>query len=134
MQAQYRILLQEDGADREGEQQLREGQEEVHQPADHRVDPAAEVAGGDAQDGADADRHDGGEERDEQRDAGTGDDAAEDVAAEHRVGSEQVVGVDAPEAALGRGQRRVDEVLVELVRRVPEGLDQQRREDRDQQQ
>ena len=38
-------LVRDDADQREREQQEREGQEDVHRPADQRVDPAAEVAG-----------------------------------------------------------------------------------------
>ena len=58
------------------------------------------------------------QEGDEQRDPGAVDDAGEAVAAVDRLDAEQVVPADAAEAALGRAAGGVDQVLVELVRRM----------------
>jgi hypothetical protein len=127
-------VVRDDAAERDREDQQREREEEVHQPADDRVDPAAEVAGDDAEHGADDDRQQGRQERDEERDPGAVDHAAEQVAAVQRLQAEQEVLADAVPVA-DRGRRvDVDEVLVELVRRVTEHLHDQRREDRDEDQ
>ena len=45
----------------DGEQQEREGQEDVHGPADDGVDPASEVAGNDPEHGPDDHAHESGD-------------------------------------------------------------------------
>ena len=81
------------------EEQLREGEQQVHHPADHRVDPAAEVAGDDAEDDAEDDGDQGGEEGDQQRDPRAVDDPAEHVAAVDRLDAEEEVPADAAAGA-----------------------------------
>ena len=110
-------LVRDDTGQRDREHQERERQEDVHRPADHRVDPAAEVAGDDAERRADDHREQGREERDQQRDPGAVDDPAEDVAAERRLDTHQVLRVERAERERRRGcqGRRVDRLLVELV-------------------
>ena len=84
-----------------------------------RVDPAAEEARHGPEDGADHHREQGGEDRDQQRDAGAVHDPAEDVAAVDRLEPHQVVPADPAEvAARDAAERGVEQVLVELVRRV----------------
>ena len=96
-----------------------------------RVDDAAEEAGDDAEDRADDHGEQRREEGDEQGDLGAVDDAAEDVAAVDRLEPEEEVPGHAAVRAdrdLGVG---VDELLVELVRRVAEQADDERGGDRD---
>src|SRR6201999_247716 len=101
-----------DPGQRDGEQQQREGQEDVHQPVDDGVDPPTEVTGDDAHDGADDHRQDRGAERDEQRVLGADQDPGQHVATELRVDAQRVREADATEEAGGRVGVHVDEVLV----------------------
>lgn len=110
---------------------LREGEQTVHHPADEGVDPAAEEAGEDAQHRSEDHRDHGRQEADQQRDPGAVEDAGEDVAAVDRLDTEQVVATDAAQGARGRAEERVDEVLVVLVRVLPEQPGDDRREERD---
>ena len=68
------------------------------------------------------DREQGGEEGDQQRDPGAVDDPAEDVAAVHRLDPERVVPAHPAELAerAEGAAGGVDQVLVELVRRIPD--------------
>ena len=90
----------------------------------------------DAEGRADDHRQQGGQEGDEQRDAGAVDDPAEDVAPVDRLDAHQVVPAHARRRARSgaTGAAGVDEVLVELVRRVAQELHDERREDRDEDQ
>ena len=80
----------ERGRDQDAEQQGREGQEDVEDPADDAIDPAAEITRRDAERRAD----DGSDRRrdhaEQQRRAGAVDDAGQHVAAE-LVGPEPVL-------------------------------------------
>ena len=93
-------LVRDHADQRDREQQQREGEEDVHQPADQRVDPAAEVAGDRRRATVpmttDEQR---GQERDQQRDPGAVDDPAEDVPAVDRLEAERVVPADAAATA-----------------------------------
>jgi len=98
------------------QEQVGEGEEEVHRAHDEAVDPATEVAGQRAEEAAQRQAQRDRGERDGQRGAGAVDDARQDVAAE-LVRAEQVLGV----------RRRAAGAQV-LVRRVLGG--ELRREDR----
>ncbi len=94
----------------------REGQEHVHGPGDDRVEPAAEVAGDDAEEGADNHREHGRHERDQQRVPGADDDPGEQVPAGLRFHAERVVQADPAERALGALERGIDQIGMEDIR------------------
>src|SRR5215207_9823379 len=83
------------------EQQDREGEHDVGQPREHRVDPSAEVPGEQPDRDADEHREAGRDERDLERDARAVDRAREDVPAET---------VDAERVLTGRAGRRPEDV------------------------
>ena len=104
--------------DRDDQDQEREREEQVHDPHQQTVDPAAQVAGHQADNGAGDQRDAGRAERDGQVDPAAVQDPGEDVAAE-LVGAEQVPG----------GERRGERVQhVEGGRRP--GYQQRRSQDR----
>jgi hypothetical protein len=76
-------MTREDGKD-----QGRQGEPSVGQPHDQLVHPAAEIAGEDAQGGADAASDHGPHHADDQRHPGAEDQPAEDIAG-LKIGSEQ---------------------------------------------
>ena len=119
---------QQYGRHRDREQQVRQAQHEVDDPGEGPVDPAAEEAGQQADHHADDRGDDRGRGGDDQRRAGTVDEAGEQVAAEAGLHAEPVLAVraDDREAVL------VDEVLVQGRGVLALELGQQRREDRDQ--
>ena len=123
-------LVREDTRQGYGQDQQRKGKEDIHQPAGEGVGPAANKTGNDAERGPDKDRQQGGQERDQQRDPAAVHDPAEDVAAVHRLNAHQVIPAHPSEAAdrLQRAASCVNQLLVELIRRTAEVLDDQWRE------
>ena len=93
-------------------QDLRDGEEHVRCPRQHRVDPAAEETGGQPDDEPDEEREPGGDHADEERDARAVHRAHEQIAA-FRVGSEPEVAVRPERDAVVVGRVRDD-----LVRRM----------------
>src|SRR4051812_1676767 len=75
--------------DRDDQDEEGEGREDVDQPADHRVEPAAVIAGEQPHDRADDERNRHADDADLQVDPGREDDAREDVLAQ-LVGAEQM--------------------------------------------
>ncbi len=121
------------------EEQEREDHHDLDQPRDDGVDPAAEVAGEDTHDHAEADRADRREQRDLEGRLRAVEQAQEEVAAEAAVGAEdeQLLrpvtgrtrirrGADPRPGADRRERLRVDAVREDVVRAVPEEV----REDR----
>ena len=72
----------EGGHDGQGEQDVRDGQQDVGPPHDYRLEQAAEVAGHGAQPAADGDGENDGDEADDHRNPRPVHDAAQHVAAE----------------------------------------------------
>ncbi len=103
--------------DDDGADQQREGEEDVGDTHDHRVDEPAEVPGQGTQDDADRAGDEDGRHTDDHRDPAAVDETRQLVPAE-RVGAEEVV----PSRCL----KRVGEILLERIERR-----QKRCEDRD---
>ncbi len=93
----------EDGHDHDGQQQAGQGQDDVHDAHHGDLKHATEVAGQQAQNGADHDRHRDHGDANCQRQARTMDQAREDVTA-NGVGAQQV-GADEPPCAHAGGTR-----------------------------
>ena len=118
---------------------MREREQQVHEPADDRVDRPAEVRSDRAEHRPEHDRHGRGEQRDGQRDARAVDQAGKDVATIDRFNAEPVRSA----RELVRLQRHTrnltevqaalrDEVVVDLQRAVSLDRCEDRREDRHQ--
>src|ERR1700712_4801538 len=118
------------GTQRDCEEQDREGKKPIHDTADEAIDPATEVASSDAHDDTDADRDDGGNDRDGERYLRALNDSAEDVTAVEGLDAQEEVAADATELSERSPEGRIDLIDVILVRRVTQQLDQDRREDR----
>ena len=82
-------VLAGDDADRDDEEQEREDHDDLDQPRDDGVDPAAEVAGEEAHDDAEPDRADRREQCDLERGLRAVEEAQEEVAAEGAVGAQR---------------------------------------------
>ena len=123
-------LVREDAGQGHREDQQREGQKHIHQPAGEGVHPAAEETGDDAERGPDSHRQQGGQKGNQQGYPAAVHDPAEDVATVHRLNAHEVIPAHSPEAAdWGQGAARcVNQLLVELVRRMAEVFHDQRRE------
>ncbi len=107
----------DDGGQRDGEDQHRQGDEDVGGAAEDGVDPAVAESGGEADEDAEEDLDGGGADADEQRDPGAVQEPDEQVAAGARFDAEPVVGARAAEGAVrDAAARRVDEVVVVRVR------------------
>ena len=108
---EHRVLdaRPERGDEGERQDQPREGEEDVGDAHQHAVDPAAEIAGGGADDEAEDRRGQRDQRDDVERRARAVDDAAPDVAAE-LVGAEQVP------AGAGRQQPVLQRLGVRIVR------------------
>src|SRR3954453_595632 len=109
--------VRDDARQRDGEDEQREGQEDVHQAADEAVDPAAEEGRGHAHGHADDHGQSGRQERDERGDAAGVDDPAEEVAPVDGFDAEEELPARPAEAARRSLQVGIDQALVELVRR-----------------
>ncbi len=72
----------------QGQQQRGEGQDEVHDAHQHRIDPAAGIAGHKADDDAGYQGNEDHDRADQQRVAGAMDETGQDIAP-HRIGAEQ---------------------------------------------
>jgi hypothetical protein len=80
-----------DPGEQQGDQDRRKRQHDVADPHDQRVEPAADIAGDEAEADADDERQEHRRAADEQRDARAEHERREDVAA-LLVGAEQVLG------------------------------------------
>ena len=98
--AMHRVLDAgtERGDEGQRQDQLREGEEDVGDAHQDRIDPASGVAGDRADDQADRGRDDGDQDDDVERQPRAVDDAGEDVAP-------QVVGAEPDASALGGSSR-----------------------------
>ena len=118
----------EHGRQADGEQQRRERHHQVGEAHQRAADPAAEIAGGDADQRADEQRDAVGDDADDQRGARAEQDAGQQVAAE-QVGAQPEVGVGRQRRAFQR--QPVEELLVRVVAGEPRRQDRAGHHDRD---
>ncbi len=124
--------LGQDARHRQQDEQQREGEDEVHQPAEGGVQPAPRVAGDDADHDAQDEGDERAGERDQQRDPRAVEQPGEQVTPGAGLDAERVGQADAAPSALGQAARVVDHLGVERQRVDPDQLGDQRREDGDQ--
>ncbi|MCY1534292.1 hypothetical protein D9M68_696580 [compost metagenome] len=113
----------------QGEQQRREGEDDVHHAHDDGIDPATEVAGDDAKRDAADERQRRDDDADEQREARAVDQTGQHVAADG-VGTEQVAGAAAllPDR---RNQNRITVLRHRIMGRDPRRKDRQQNEEQE---
>ena len=124
--------LGEDARHRQQDQQQREGEDEVHHPAERGVQPAARVTGDDADRDTDGERDECPGEGDQQRDPRAVEQPGEQVTAGARLDAEGVLQADPAPATGGQAARVVDRLGVELQRVDADDLGDQRGKDGDQ--
>ena len=118
----------EDRGEADRQQQRREGHHQVGEAHQRAADPAAEIAGGDADQRADQQRRAIGDDADDQRGARAEEDAGQQVAAE-QVGAEPEVGVGRQRRAFQR--QPVEDLLVGIVGGEPRREERAGHDDRD---
>lgn len=93
----------------------REGQHQIHEPAEQPVDPASGEARDDPDDRADDDREDRGQQGDRQGGRHSGDDAGEQVSTGARLNTQPVRRRDPTHEALRHRTQPLDELGVGLI-------------------
>jgi hypothetical protein len=103
-------------SDADGEEEAGDGQQDVHEPHDRAVDPAAEAPGQDAQQHAARETERRRDDADQQRCPGAPDELAEDVSAESVQAQRESVDLARSRNGGGRDGRTAGEVIAAVGR------------------